>query len=160
MVRLVRVPMRFLRAVSVFTVTPWCAVFLGACSSGQAAPPPVLNEVPAVESLVPAPSTPDLRVPPGYDIRKFAALEGPRVILPMRDGSMFVSLTGADQVVKLTDADGDGVAEVTPALRNLDSPHGLALRDGYLYIANTGAVVRAKLGVDGLPDRSVERLAT
>ncbi len=136
------------------------AASLSACRKGAAAPPPVLSEVAAAESLVPAPSTPDLRVPPRYDIRKFATLDGPRVILPMADGSMFVSLTGRDELVKLTDANGDGAAEVTPALRNLDSPHGLALRDGWLYIANTGAVVRSKLGADGLPGRALERLAT
>ena len=131
-----------------------------ACGNGQAAAPPVLNEIPPVESLVPAPSTPDLRVLPGYDVRKFASLDGPRVILPLPDGAMFVSLTGRDEVVKLTDANGDGVAEVTPALRNLDSPHGMALRDGYLYIANTGAVVRTKLDANGMPDRKVERVAS
>lgn len=149
-----------LHAVFANFATSCCAVLVSACGTGEAAPPPVLNEVAPVESLVPAPSTPDLRVPAGYDVRKFAALDGPRVILPMPDGSMFVSLTGRDEVVKLSDANGDGVAEVTPALRNLDSPHGMALRGGYLYIANTGAVVRTKLDANGMPDRAVERMAT
>ena len=148
------------RAVIAFFATSCCAVVVNACSNGEAALPPVLGEQAPAEVLVPSPSTPDLLVPPGYDIRKFATLDGPRVILPMPDGSMFVSLTGTDEVVKLTDANGDGVAEVTPVLRNLDSPHGMALRDGYLYIANTGAVVRTRLGGDGLPDRTLERLAT
>ena len=149
--------------------SPIRAVFAGlalscgvavACRSGEAAPPPVLDERPPVESLVPSPSTPELRIPPGYDVRKFAALDGPRVILPMPDGSAFVSLTGRDEVVRLTDLDGDGVAEVTPALRNLDSPHGMAYRDGYLYLASTGEVVRTKLGADGLPDRKLEHVAS
>lgn len=151
-----------LRASLVCFVSSWCAVVVLAagCRSGQATPPPVLNEVAPAESLVSAPSTPELRVPPGYDIRKFATLDGPRVILSMPDGSLFVSLTGRDEVVRLTDTNGDGTAEVSPALRNLDSPHGMALRDGYLYIANTGAVVRTRLDARGMPDPKVARLAT
>ena len=149
-----------LRAPVVSLVSLCGVLAFVACAAGDAAPPPQLNERPPAESLVPAPSTPDLRVPPGYDIRKFATLDGPRVILPMADGSMFVSLTSRDQLVKLTDADGNGVAEVTPALRNLDSPHGLALRDGYVYIAGTGAVVRTPLGADGMPSPQLERVAS
>jgi glucose/arabinose dehydrogenase len=118
-----------------------------------------VDEVAAAESLVHARSTPDLRVPPGYDIRKIASLNGPRVILPRADGSMFVTLTGDDQLVLVADPDGDGTYGVTQLLRNLDSPHGMAMRDGYLYIANTGAVVRSKLDRAGLPTRPLETIA-
>lgn len=153
-------PAATLRAPLVPCLTLWCAVAPLACGNGAATSvPPVINEVAAAESLVPAPSNGDLRVPPGYDVHKFASLDGPRVILSMPDGSLFVSLTSRDQLVRLTDADGDHVAEVSPALRNLDSPHGLAYRDGYLYIANTGAVVRSKLGADGMPGSPLETLA-
>lgn len=145
----------FLRAF----VAPVVATTLAACSTGTAGPPPRVDEVAAAESLVHARSTPNLRVPPGYDIRKIASLNGPRVILPRPDGSMFVTLTGADQLVLVADPDGDGSYAVTQLLRNLDSPHGMAIRDGYLYIANTGAVVRSKLDRAGLPTRPLETVA-
>lgn len=146
---------RILRAC----VAPVAAVVLSACSTGAAGPPPRVDEAAPAESLVRARSTPDLRVPPGHDIRKIASLNGPRVILPRADGSMFVTLTGADQLMLVADPDGDGTYAVTQLLRNLDSPHGMAVRDGYLYIANTGAVVRSKLNGAGLPTQPLETLA-
>jgi glucose/arabinose dehydrogenase len=41
----------------------------------------------------------------------------------------------------------------------LNRPHGLAFLDGYLYIANTDALVRVRLGADGLASGSPERIA-
>ena len=48
----------------------------------------------------------------------------------------------ANRITLLRDADGDGIAELrTPFLENLNSPFGMALAKGRLYIANTDAVV-------------------
>jgi glucose/arabinose dehydrogenase len=48
----------------------------------------------------------------------------------------------ANRISLLRDADGDGVAETrTVFLRGLDSPFGMALVDGTLYVANTDALV-------------------
>ena len=49
----------------------------------------------------------------------------------------------ANRISLLRDADGDGVAETRSVfLEGLNSPFGMALVDGALYIANTDAVVR------------------
>lgn len=49
----------------------------------------------------------------------------------------------ANRITLLRDADGDGVAEQRfVLLQGLDSPFGMALADGTLFIANTGAVKR------------------
>ncbi|QFU08589.1 Membrane bound L-sorbosone dehydrogenase [Rhodobacteraceae bacterium THAF1] len=49
----------------------------------------------------------------------------------------------ADRISLLRDADGDGVAEGrTILLDDLTSPFGMALMDGYLYVANTDGLVR------------------
>jgi glucose/arabinose dehydrogenase len=59
------------------------------------------------------------------------------------------------------DADGDGVAESQRvAVARLDRPHGLAFRDGWLYIANTGAVVRVRLDPEGVAIGTPEQVAT
>jgi len=48
-----------------------------------------------------------------------------------------------NRITLLRDADGDGRAEMrTPFLTGLNSPTGMALFDGQLYIANTDALVR------------------
>jgi glucose/arabinose dehydrogenase len=49
----------------------------------------------------------------------------------------------ANRITLLRDADGDGVAETRQVfLENLNSPFGMALVGGNLYVANTDAVVR------------------
>lgn len=49
----------------------------------------------------------------------------------------------ADRISLLRDADGDGVAEGRSILlEGLTSPFGMALAGGYLYVANTDALVR------------------
>ena len=49
----------------------------------------------------------------------------------------------ADRITLLRDADGDGIAEVrTTFLRDLASPFGMALVGDWLYVANSGSLVR------------------
>ena len=58
-------------------------------------------------------------------------------------GKVGAGVPSANRITLLRDADGDGVAEVrTPFMTGLDSPYGMALLDGQLYIANTDALVR------------------
>lgn len=60
---------------------------------------------------------------------------------------LFMSRAGAEvesanRISLLRDADGDGIAEsVTPFLENLNSPFGMALSKGVLYVANTDAIM-------------------
>jgi glucose/arabinose dehydrogenase len=50
---------------------------------------------------------------------------------------------GANRITLLRDADRDGIAETRSVfLENLNSPFGMALVGGYLYVANTDAVIR------------------
>ncbi len=51
-------------------------------------------------------------------------------------------LPSANRITLLRDADGDGIAEIrTTFLENLNSPFGMTLVGGRLYVANTDAVV-------------------
>jgi glucose/arabinose dehydrogenase len=51
-------------------------------------------------------------------------------------------LPSANRITLLRDADGDGIAELrTTFLENLNSPFGMTLVGGRLYVANTDAVV-------------------
>ena len=50
---------------------------------------------------------------------------------------------GGDRVSLLRDADGDGRAElVSEFITGLDAPYGLALVDGFIYVANQDSLVR------------------
>lgn len=93
-----------------------------------------------------APSQPRLRLPPGFAIEPFAGgLGRPRFMTLDPAGTLLVSLPQDGRVVALPDADGDGRADRTvPVAEGLDLPHGLAFRDGQLYVAETGRVVRLR----------------
>ena len=107
----------------------------------------------------------------GLTVVRFAeGLDHPRVIHTLPNGDVLVTLTrspksgdggglmgwiadklmsragatgdSANQLVLLRDADGNGTAEVRQVLTDaLDSPSGIAWRDGTLYVANHNAVL-------------------
>ncbi len=107
----------------------------------------------------------------GLTVTRFAeGLDHPRVIHTLPNGDVLVTLTRApkaegkggftawvadllmtragatgdspNQLVLLRDANGDGVAEKRVVLTDaLDSPSGIAWRDGTLYVANHNAVL-------------------
>ena len=57
-------------------------------------------------------------------------------------GRVGAATTSANRITLLRDADGDGVAETkTIFLDNLNSPFGMTLSNGTLYIADTDAIV-------------------
>jgi glucose/arabinose dehydrogenase len=108
--------------------------------------------------------------PPGFTVSRYAAeLRNPRWItvapngdvlvaesskpLPAGIGGLFARLSrhvksqgldrSADRITLLRDADGDGQPELRSVLlENLHSPMGMLVQDGWLYVANTDAVLR------------------
>ena len=66
------------------------------------------------------------------------------------DGGVYASQPGMGRVVRLPDANNDGVADsVVVVVTGLSQPHGLAFHKGALYVAATDGVVRVALGADG-----------
>jgi glucose/arabinose dehydrogenase len=87
---------------------------------------------------------PRITVPPGFRAGVFARNLGvPRFMAVDPAGTLLVSVPSQGRVVALPDRDGDGRsdAEVT-VVGGLDRPHGLAFRNGDLYVAETGRVLR------------------
>jgi glucose/arabinose dehydrogenase len=132
-----------------------------ACSSGGGSTPPGdTTTPPGATGLTPALDG-RLSVPAGFKVAYWARLPGPRAMTLGPDGAVYVSQPGANQVTRLADTDGDGVADdQRVAVRGLDQPFGLAFRDGMLYVANTGGVVRVVLGADGRAAGPLEGVAT
>lgn len=114
-------------------------VFASACGRG--------SDASAADRMITSGSAPDsLHAVPGLAVSLFARVNGARVLSVGPDGALYVTQTEQDQVTRLVDANGDGVADSqTVVLRNLDSPHGLAWRGDWLYIADTRAVVRVRI---------------
>lgn len=141
--------------------TPLALLAFAACASGSEPAPPAVDVPPPVPvQLVPTLAG-RLQVPAGFQVAYWARLAGPRGIALGPDGALYVSQPGSGQVMRLVDTNGDGAADdQRVAVRGLDEPFGLAFRDGLLYVANTGGVVRVALDASGVASGPVETVAT
>ncbi len=113
---------------------------------------------------------PELRqrvtVPQGFSINTYArGIENARLMKVTPAGDVLVSSPRTGTVWLLArDADGDGVADGQRVLlAGLYQPHGLALHDGWLYVAETTAIARVRFDaasgtVTGTPERMVSGL--
>lgn len=89
-----------------------------------------------------------LRVPAGFRVSYFAQnVDGVRFMTVGPDGAIYASQPGKGRIIRLADANRDGVADsVSVVVTGLKQPHGLAFHAGALYVANTDGVVRVTLG--------------
>ena len=126
-----------------------CAAVAGCASEGNPAStsPPADTASARVAAL-----DGKLRVPAGFKVTYYASgLPGVRFMAIGPDGAVYASETALGRIVRLPDANHDGVADTQVVVVNgLNKPHGLAFHAGALYVANTDGVVRLTLGADGV----------
>ena len=117
---------------------------------GKLPAPYATDAVANVADLVDRPSPPPFRLPPGFSVNEFAGgLSDPRWMTVAPNGDVFLTLPRLGQVLLLRDKDGDGKAELkTVFAAGFQRPHGLAIQEGYLYVAGTDGLWRVKLGGD------------
>jgi len=107
-----------------------------------------------------------LKVPEGFHVQEYTGgIEGARFMRFTSTGDLLVSSPGLGQVFLVErDQNGDGRADGKRVLLDdLDKPHGVALHDGWLYVAETGGVLRVRFDastrtVSGAPERIVDDL--
>ncbi len=92
-----------------------------------------------------------LKLPPGFEISVFAkGLERPRMMAVGPNGDVYVTRRDPhNDVLRLSDKDGDGKAEAVETVIKQKHSHGIAIRDGYLYLAAVRELFRAPLKEDG-----------
>ena len=85
-----------------------------------------------------------LRVPPGFKIAVFAdKLQGVRFLALGPGNVVYASQPGSGQIVKLADANHDGVADTPEVVaRGLKGPFGIAFRGDTMYVAEETRVKR------------------
>jgi glucose/arabinose dehydrogenase len=85
-------------------------------------------------------------VPPGFRINIFAAdFKRPRWLTVAPNGDIFLSDTGANQVIVLRDPKNTGGAQEREVFASgLTRPFGVAFHDDYVYVGNMTSVVRFK----------------
>jgi glucose/arabinose dehydrogenase len=110
----------------------------------------------------------EISVPAGFRMEVFAReVGGARALALDPRGVLVVSIPSKGRVVALPDRERAGRAtQVVTILKDLDLPHGLAFARGYLYVAETGRIVRYRyhaptlealdptVVVQGLPTRA------
>lgn len=84
-----------------------------------------------------------IRLPAGFRIQIYADnVPGARSLALAPDGTVYVGTRG-DKVYALPNRDGDTRADrVITVLRGLDTPNGVAFRDGALFVAENSRVLR------------------
>jgi glucose/arabinose dehydrogenase len=93
-----------------------------------------------------------LRVPEGFAVGAFAAdLGNPRMLAVATDGTVYVTRPETNDVVALRDEDGDGQADGEPRVvaTGLDMVHGIALRDGRIYLTTVNEIYEGRIEHDG-----------
>jgi len=102
----------------------------------------------------------EIKLPAGFVIETFAeglgesqAYPGPNTgprFMEFVDGTLVVSLTGQGKVVSLPDTNKDREADKTiEFLSGLNRPHGLAVYNDWIYIAEEDKVIRVKYANSG-----------
>jgi glucose/arabinose dehydrogenase len=87
-----------------------------------------------------------LTVPAGFKVAVFAKVSGVRFMAVGPGGVVYATQPRSGQVVRLPDANHDGVADAVQVVASgLSEPHGLAFHKGMLWVANTDGVVRIPL---------------
>jgi glucose/arabinose dehydrogenase len=85
-----------------------------------------------------------IKLPPGFEISIYASgVENARSMTLSPNGTLFVGTRSAGKVYAIVDRNGDFQAdEVITLARGLNSPNGVAFRDGALYVAEVSRVLR------------------
>ncbi|WP_235578122.1 YbhB/YbcL family Raf kinase inhibitor-like protein [Pseudorhodoferax sp. Leaf267] len=92
-----------------------------------------------------------IKAPEGFSVSVFAnSLKNARILAVAPDGTVYVSRRDQGDVVMLRDEDGDGRADNGGLIvASRAGAHGLAIRDGSLYIATVKEVFKAPIKPDG-----------
>ncbi len=145
------------------------AIVLGAIACGTLWPERLAVNAPVVGIFLGAEPPPKseleqrMKLPEGFRIALFAdGIRNARFLRFTPAGDLLVSSPREGSVFLLErDANGDGRADgVRVLLDGLDRPHGLAFVGNWLYVAETGAIVRVRFdaatrAVDGKPERVI-----
>lgn len=91
----------------------------------------------------------EIKLPPGFKISVFAEVPGARSMALSPSGILYVGSGGLGgenkKVYAVQDSNKDGKADsVTVILDGLDSPNGVAFKDGDLYVAEISRILKYK----------------
>ncbi|WP_142849279.1 sorbosone dehydrogenase family protein [Telmatospirillum sp. J64-1] len=108
-------------------------------------PPGTEDSVTNPPREVPRPDGAGLNLPPGFTATLFAeGLNHARWLLAAENGDVFLAESRSGRITLLRDETGDGRADlIQPFAEGFARPHGMAIRDGFFWVADTARVWRA-----------------
>ena len=115
--------------------------------------------------IIEVPEEPVLEVPAGFRVQVFADVDKARWLAMTPEGEVLCVSSRTNTIYKLSDPDGDGVAEEKTVFADegngLKLPFGIAFVDQHFYVGNTDAVVRWRYGdgqerIEGEPETVTE----
>jgi glucose/arabinose dehydrogenase len=84
-----------------------------------------------------------IKLPPGFKISVFAEVPNARSMALSPNGTLFVGNREKDKVYAVVDKDKNGVADAVYTIASgLNSPNGVAFKDGSLYVAEINRILR------------------
>jgi len=100
--------------------------------------------MPSIACAATPPEQLNLNLPAGFEATIYAKLDSmPRIMAFDQTGDLFISSPESNQILRLTDRNQDGSAEVSIAIeQGLNAPHGLAFVGDDLLVANQNGVVK------------------
>lgn len=84
-----------------------------------------------------------IKLPPGFSISVFAEVPNARSLAVSPTGTVYIGNRTGDNVYAVTDANKDGKADkVYTIAKGLNTPNGVAFKNGNLYIATISEILR------------------
>jgi glucose/arabinose dehydrogenase len=84
-----------------------------------------------------------VQLPPGFSISVFASVPNARSMCWGSNGVLFIGNREGDNVYAVTDANKDGISDqVYTVAKNLNTPCGVAFRNGSLYVSEVNRILR------------------
>lgn len=130
--------------IAALVAAGYAAAMLGAIACRSQ----LVDDVPAGPHDTVAVAGHKLYVPPGFSVNLFAeGRSGVRFLALGPEGAVYATLSRSGRIVRLVDANHDGVAEsVATVLSGLNDPSGIAFRGDTLYFAEHGSLKRLDPG--------------
>ncbi len=129
--------------VATATMTPEAAATAAPVEpTPESSPAPPPTAVPVAAANPPLPQ--EISLPPGFHIGYYAEnVPNARSMALSPDGTLFVGTLAQGSLYAIRDTDQDYVAdEVITLAQGMNSPNGVAFRDGALYVAEINRVLR------------------
>ena len=98
-----------------------------------------------------------LTMPDGFTLTKWAELQNPRMIaVNPKNGDVYISQREPGTVSLLRDTNGDGRADVQKVVFTRKQAHGIAIKDGEMYVVTIRELYKAPIKNDGTLGQSMQ----